>query len=142
MISSSFTLPLDPVENPVVCSPVPQIKNDRTKTIWSEENIPMYQELFADNLASLRSRWLNPKSRSSVSLLLKLTTDILSMAAASTNKTIDLSKPRKIRSTKVPREIRKSHRRLKLKNKESRRLLRNLSVMNNLKDTNVNIEIC
>ena len=134
LILSSFTLPLDPVENPVACSPVPQIKNDRTKTIWSEENIPLYQELIADNLASLRSRWLNPKSRSSVSLLLKLTTDILSMAAASTNKTIDLSEPRKIRSTQVPLEIRKSHRRLKLKNKESRRLLRNLSVMNDLKD--------
>ena len=113
LILFSFILPLDHVEPPPLCAPIPLVLNERRKTIWSPENVPKYQELISDHLASLRMRWLNTKSRSSVSLLLKLTSETLSMASATTNKTIDLSLPRKIRSTKIPLEIRKSHKKLK-----------------------------
>ena len=95
LILSSFILPLDHVEPPPPCAPIPLVLNERRKTIWSPENVPKYQELISDHLASLRMRWLNTESRSSVSLLLKLTSETLSMAAATTNKSIDLSLPRK-----------------------------------------------
>ena len=140
LILSSFSLPLDHVEPPPPCLTAPLVPNDRRKTIWSPENVPKYQELISKNLASLRLRWLNPKSRSSVSLLLKLTSEILAMAAATTNETVDLSKPRKIRTSKIPLEIRKSQRRLKEMNRNLKRALRtdfpvdNMPKVNELKD--------
>ena len=125
LILSSFTLPLNLAEHLPNCEPVPQMENNRVKIIWHDEAIAEYRKLISSNLSNLRKRWLNPSSRSSISLLLQLTSEILSSAAVSSNKSIALSQPRVKRSTKVPLNVRISQRRLKEKNRRCKRLTTN-----------------
>ena len=110
----------------------PTVDNTRKKIIWSDDCIENYQNIISDSLLSLRQRWMNPISRSSVSLLLKLTSEILSSAATTTNKTIDLSQKVRIKSDKVPKEIVKSNKiLLKLSKKgATRKELSDLKVKN------------
>ena len=125
MILSSFTIPVsqsEPINEP---APPPLVENKRVKTIWSTEDIPGYQELLADNLTELRDRWLNPESRTSVSILLDLTSKILKNAAASTNKTIDLAAPKLEKSLRIPKSVKKSQVLLMKNNKRYREALKN-----------------
>ena len=96
IILSSFQLPLDKAEPPTLHAQAPTIENTRKRIIWCPETIPDYQTIISDNLLNLRTRWMNPSSKTSVSLLLELTSEILSSAASSTNKSISLSKTKKI----------------------------------------------
>ena len=72
----------------------PRVQNDRIKILWSDNGVLEYQNLIGTSLASLRERWANPSSSSSISLLLSSTYSCLSFAAASTNKCVKLSKTR------------------------------------------------
>ena len=55
---------------------VPIVLNNRTKIRWSPENIPDYQRLVCRSLSDLKTRWAVPSSRSCVSLLIKMTSEI------------------------------------------------------------------
>ena len=109
LILSSFSLPLGPEEKIKDYPDIPTIDNNRVKILWSDDDIPHYQDLVSDNLAMLRERWLTPGSKSSIGLLLEMTSHVLSSAAISSNKSISLSTDRPARSSKVPWAIKKSH---------------------------------
>ena len=109
LILSSFSLPVGSEEEIKEYPTVPTIDNNRVKIFWSDENIPHYQDLVSDNLTILRERWLSPGSRSSIGLLLEMTSCVLTSAAISSNRSLALSKDRSARSSKIPWIIRKSH---------------------------------
>ena len=88
------------------------IVNNRKKIIWSEDKISDYQDTISDSLECLRARWMNPASRASVSILLKLSSDILLSAATATNAAVNLAKPRSVKSSRTPKAINKSNKRL------------------------------
>ena len=79
-----------------------------------------YQMIIADNLTNLRNRWLQPSSKSSLSLLLQQTSEILCSAAES-NKSIKLSNTITKKSAKIPMRIKKSLKILKQKSKLAKR---------------------
>ena len=87
---------------------VPIVLNNRTKIRWSPENIPDYQRLVCRSLSDLKTRWAVPSSRSCVSLLIKMTSEILSSAAVSTNSSTALSLKSAPKSSRVPRAIKNS----------------------------------
>ena len=105
VISSVFILPekTTPAVRPI--NLVPVVPNIRMKTVWSAETIPAYQSLIGQSLADLRERWLVPSSRSSVALLIQLSSEILSSAASASNTTFALSESPSTRSSKTPRAI-------------------------------------
>ena len=113
VIASTFTLPRITARSSIPSSKAPVIPNMRTKTIWSPEAIPMYQSLIGESLSDLRGRWYAPESKSCVSLLIKLTSDILSAAASSSNTTISLSETKSPKSEKIPRAIRSALNRIR-----------------------------
>ena len=84
--------PVCPPEKDLVVAP--RIPNERTKIIWNDEGILEYERLLGSSLTDLRSRWGNPSSLSSLSMLLSTTYSVLSFAAISTNKSINLSSTR------------------------------------------------
>ena len=107
IIISKVDIPLDANDPKPVHDSAPVIENNRKRILWSENHILDYQMVLSDSLACLRSRWLDPSSVASVSILLKVTSDILNSAAEATNKSISLSKPRLVKSAKIPKVIRK-----------------------------------
>ena len=115
LISSSFILQQKPLQNPPPKTQAPVIENVRKKVIWSPEALTDYQELIGDNLSNLRRRWLQPASRTSVSILLQSTSEILCLAAAATNKSLKLSETKTIKSKTVPKPIKRSLNYLKRK---------------------------
>ena len=90
---------------------VPTVPNLRKKIIWSDVQ-DEYQDILDDNLESLRSRWLQPSSKTAVSLLLQLTSEILCSAAESTNEYIKLSNIKTKPAHKIPPHIKKSMNRI------------------------------
>ena len=113
IVASSFTLPRISVKPSRTTSHAPIIPNKRTKIIWSAEAIPVYQSLIGQSLADLRERWCIPGSRSCVSLLIELSSDILSAAAGSSNTNISLSKMKTQKSAKVPRAIKSAQNKIR-----------------------------
>ena len=70
-ILSEFVLPLqlsEPNLDNLVTAPRVDIK--REKIIWTDDGISAYQSLVAPQLEQLRERWMNPTSRTSMSVLL------------------------------------------------------------------------
>ena len=131
LIVSTFALPrIIPEATKAPPSP-PIIANTRVRTMWSDENIEPYKDLINDNLEKLRDRWMNPESRTSVSILLEQTSSILKSAAMATNKSIALADPANIVSKRIPRTIRKSHLKLLKISKKSKSLLLNGAFNNN-----------
>ena len=86
----------------------PRVPNTRTKISWSDSGAADYQELVQPHLQRIQELWLNPASMSSMSLLLQSTNDIMSSAAAITNKVIPLNNSFSVKSKKLPKPIRKS----------------------------------
>ena len=86
----------------------PRVQNLRTKIFWSEEGVAAYQELIQHHLHRIQGLWLNPSSKSSMSLLLEATNDIMTGAAALTNKCLLLKTEVKEKSKRIPKIIRKS----------------------------------
>ena len=92
----------------------PRVTLPRHKIIWSQEGIALYQQEVTEILFQASIAWLNPLSRTSLSILLFKTNEILTKAAVSTNKSIDLSKHRNPKSKKKPGEVRSSENDLKV----------------------------
>ena len=53
-------------------------------------------------------RWLNPLSKTSLSILLAITYELLNEAAKATNRSVDLNSNKKPSSKKTPREVKSS----------------------------------
>ena len=118
-IVSSFSLPSQPINNQQTVE-APEIPNTRMKILWNHESLPMYKELVSENLNCLRNRWLEPSSKTCVSVLLEVTSRILSSAASTTNKSLSLANASTPVSKKTPRVIQKSRNYLRRKLQISR----------------------
>ena len=106
IILSSVSIPLaDFPLPPQDLVSAPRSGLTRHKILWSEEGIAMYQQEVAEKLSECRLRWLNPLSKTSMSILLATTNDILSRAARTTNKYIDLSINKSVKSRRKPKEV-------------------------------------
>ena len=76
VIVSAFNLPMIPVEAPTTKFKATTVPNEIKRIIWAEESLSDYCALVATNLTDLRDRWSLPSSRSCVSMLLQLTSEI------------------------------------------------------------------
>ena len=85
----------------------PRISNSRMKIVWSEEGIDAYERVVGTALSDLSERWGDPSYRSSLSVLLSSTYQCLSLAACSTNKSVNLAKANKKKALVSP-NIRRS----------------------------------
>ena len=113
IILSSCSLPASPQEPLPAVAIAPRIENTRTKVLWSESSIEDYKSLVSNKLDGVRERWLNPESKSSVSILLRTTSEILTKSAESTQNFIKLKDTKPEKSTKVPYQVKKAKNRLK-----------------------------
>ena len=86
----------------------PRIPNDRRKVNWSAQGISDYKDLLSLNLPKLRENWLKTDSKSSISILLNSTNQLMTKAEAATNDILHLNKKFEKRSKKLPYKIRKS----------------------------------
>ena len=112
----------------------PIAENDRQKVLWSDTGIQEYQNLVLPHLTRIQNLWLSSPSKTSISLLLESTTNILTSCAALTNRTIPLDKTSSPKPVSTPRPIRVSKNHLL---KQNRKLLHALSNYNN--DDTMNI---
>ena len=110
LIVSEFSLtPLPQVDPSSVANIVaPRVQNTRTRILWTESGVVEYQELVEPHLQRIQELWLNPSSKSSMSMLLQSTNEIMSSAASTTNKAKPLNVNPPARSKKLPKSIRKS----------------------------------
>ena len=106
IIFSTVVLPVKiPVENKHL-KVAPKVENNRVKIYWKDEKIKDYQSLLANKLASLRDTWSAPSSKSSLSLLLELTSSVMSEAAVSSNTHVKLAITKTGKKATLPRYIR------------------------------------
>ena len=140
LIVSKFYIPGEPVEpSPPARTQPAGISNTRKRIVWNDESIIKYQEVLSDTLSCLRKRWLDPASKSSVSLLLKLTSDVLSSAASSTNDTIALSEAKEVKSKKIPKDIKRSLNTLKRKSKVYKRFSNSSPLYSSIRNTDLKV---
>ena len=78
----------NPAKGPVTA---PRVSNSRVKIHWSPEGVHDYSACIEPLLSQLRSRWANPSSTASMSILLQTTNSLLDLCAKSTNKFSRLS---------------------------------------------------
>ena len=130
LIVSSFTLPHVPIlpeETTNLTAPV--VKNSRVRIKWSELGITQYKMVASKQLDRAWDMWSNPKSRSSLSVLIQTTSSILNQAACLTNEKIDLdAAPLKPQAPKVPRNVRRSQKTLLKKHKQFQAATKTASV--------------
>ena len=108
-IVSSVTLPVSPQSQPPTdLLTAPKLELMRSKILWSDAGIDNYQKMVSEELSDLRRRWLDPLSKSSLSVLLASTNSLLSRCAMATNQHVDLTAKVSARSEKKPIKIRKS----------------------------------
>ena len=105
VIISSVQLPHIQLQPHTPQAGVPRLENTRHKIVWSEDTLEDYSELVSPALEELRAAWLDETSPSSISILLSQTNQILTMAAKSLNKVIDLSRKPKPKKTFIPPDI-------------------------------------
>ena len=113
ILLSSFHLPqvhAQPVHqgNPLA----PSIPNAKVKIQWSESGIDQYKDSIDQNLAQMRTTWLNHSSPACFSVLIKSTNSFLDLCAKSTNKYIDLGKKCTQKSCSKPHAIAISKKRI------------------------------
>ena len=99
----------------------PVIPNNRLKVVWTDEGIEDFQKLVAPELSRIQNLWLSTPTRTSMSLLLESTNNILISCASSTNRTISLKNTSLPSKPKTPAPIMKSQRALLKQFKELRR---------------------
>ena len=117
-ILSSVLIPVsEPTDHQTHLQTAPSLKHPRFKIIWSEDGIAKYQEEVASKLAEIRIKWLNPLSKTSLSILLSRTNDILSKTAISTNRSVNLNKVQNLKSKKKSQQIKNSETLLRKANK-------------------------
>ena len=92
---------------------VPTIENTRHKIIWNPEALQNYSDLVSPVLTQLRDTWLNASSPSSISILLQQTNNILSSAAKSTQKVIELGSHPKPKKPRIPPAVKTAQKSLK-----------------------------
>ena len=109
LLVSSIAIPPDrkPPESNNICAP--KVPNNRQKIVWSKDGAIDYNNILSYHLPKIRDRWLLSSSPTCISILLQLTNMVMSEAAAMTNKVINLEKQRSVRSSKVPKIIKKSN---------------------------------
>ena len=99
--------------NDEIKSDAPIIPNTRRRIYWSDSGIDAYQEIVGPQLLRLQESWCNTKnSKNSMSLLLESTNFILNECAIITNKSVPLSKMPAQKSSRMPRSIKLSSRKL------------------------------
>ena len=109
IIMSSVILPVTELQPPSnVLITAPRLHHQRYRILWSPQGISAYQEDVAEKLSQVRLDWLNPLSKTSMSILLARTNEIISTAARAANKFIKLDTPTQIKSEKKPIEIKNS----------------------------------
>ena len=107
-IVSTVSIPVNAVQPPdsnLVTAP--RIDHSRVKIIWTEEGTEQYQNEVTPKLAEIRYRWLDPLSKTSLSILLQRTNDILFEAAVKNNKFVDM-KNIKTNTRRIPSVVKKS----------------------------------
>ena len=115
----------------------PRTENNRHKVIWSDPGIEAYQAAVLPHLSRLQELWLTSTSRSSTSLLLEATNNVLTSSASMTNKTVPLDGSlRSNGKSFTPRSIRLSQNNLLKKYKIIQKALKNddLDKVKNLKE--------
>ena len=106
LLITSLDLTSTPVTPPSLDNLVaPKVSDKKHRIVWSEEGIMKYQELLQHTLPSLQSDFSGTLHSGSASVLLHTTNYILSAAAKYTNKSFDISTPRKPKSSSKPPEI-------------------------------------
>ena len=101
IIISSVFLPVEELPTPEAdLVTAPRMKHTRHKIVWSEDGIARYQEEVAGKLSEIRKKWLNPLSKTSMSILLSLSNETLCKTAILTNKSENLNQVRKLSSKK------------------------------------------
>ena len=93
VIVTEVSIPRVEPEVPDEIVVAPKVVNDRVKIHWEDDNIEYYQSLISSNMSSVRDRWADASSPSSISILLSSTNDVLSAAAKASNKFVKLGKP-------------------------------------------------
>ena len=113
LLISSFVIPDEAPEASTDENVVaPLIDNNRVKVIWSEDGIERYQSLVVPQLSRLRELWLSSPSKSSTSLLLQSTNNVLNTCASLTNRTVPLDQKAGTRSTTKHQSLLSSLRKL------------------------------
>ena len=113
ILLSSFQLPrvlAQPADQEYPLAP--RVPNTRVKIQWSESGIRQYKEAIDQNLARMRTTWLNPSSPAFFSVLIQSTNSFLNLCAKSTNKYIDLGKECRQKSCSKPHAISRSEKRV------------------------------
>ena len=107
IIISQLTLPFIgiPISDPTPTIDPPTIPNTKHRIIWSEQGILDYRELLEDTLLDIQQNWKTPETHVSYSVLLQCTNEALTAAAKSTNRVIDLSKPRPLPKVQKPLDV-------------------------------------
>ena len=106
IILSTVTLPVKvPVKNEDL-KVAPKVENNRVKLYWKDDKIQEYQTLLSKKLAALRETWSAPFSKSSLSLLLELTSSVMREAAISSNNHVKLAINKPSKKTILPPHIR------------------------------------
>ena len=93
MLVSSWTVPdvtlLKPSDDNVTAQ---KVENNRIRVVWTDTGIENYQHLVVPELERIQQQWLSSSklSKTSLSLLLESTNNILSTAATMTKKALKL----------------------------------------------------
>ena len=118
IILSDFSLPYQaPPDKSSDLVVAPRTMYERTKVLWTESGVQLYQDLVSAQLQELRQTWLNPSSRASTSVLIQSTNDILNLAATTTNQYVCLNDERIVKKVKTPHQILVAKRRLVTKHR-------------------------
>ena len=109
MIISAWTLEdeLKKEESPDTLT-APRIPNLRLKVLWNDAGIEAFQDLVHPHLSRLQNLWLSSPTKTSVSLLLESTSNILTSCASLTNKTISFATRPSSKSRSIPRHVKLS----------------------------------
>ena len=91
----------------------PRLDISREKIIWTCEGAASYRDTVSPLLTSLRTRWLDPTSKVSTSVLLKMTNFVLAKAASLCNTAVNLSSTPTQKVAWVPRPIYVAKKKLK-----------------------------
>ena len=119
LIISSWTLPDETSHHTSNHNVVaPKAENTRHRIVWSDSEIAKYQEMVLPHLSRLQELWLSSPSKTSLSLLLESTTNILTTSASASNKSISLDKKHLPSSSASPFAIRRSKNELLRKHKK------------------------
>ena len=111
MLISSWTVPdvplLKPSDDNVTA---PKVENNRINVVSTDTGIENYQYLVVPELERIQQQWLSSSklSKTSISLLLESTNNILSTAAKMTNKAVKLNSKNPPRSRSTPLDVTKS----------------------------------